>query len=240
MYYNFYNFKSIMNLVPNVKMDIIPDDTNEPIIIDDTMTAIEEQQDENEDEKIEIIPNVVKKEKKAINEDEIFVDAPVKLTKKGKPDKRKTRVLSEEHKRKMREAREKTQKEKRDATNFIKQKKDLVRQKKLLEVQALKKEIDNTPKPDPINQRPASPTPPSPRRPTPPPPKIRAASPQPRNVDIEKAVLDGITKYEILRKTRKEEKKKNKAVQDEHDKIQATIMRAMQPRNHRHSYGSLY
>ena len=38
----------------------------------------------------------------------------------------------------------------------------------------------------------------------------------------------------------KEEKKKNKAVQDEHDKIQATIMRAMQPRNHRHSYGSLY
>ena len=224
-----------MNLVPNVRMEAIPDDSDEPIVIDDTMTTIEEQQDDNEDEKLEIIPNVTKKEKKEIIEEEIFVDAPVKLTKKGKPDKRKTRVLSEEHKRKMREARERTQKEKRDATNFMKQKKDLVRQKKLLEVQALKKEIDNTPKPDPINQRPASPIPQEP-----PPPKIRATVPQSQSVDIEKAVLEGITKYEILRKTRKEEKKKNKAVQDEHDKIQATIMRAMQPRNHRHSYGSLY
>tara|TARA_R110002126_G_scaffold61513_1_gene158974 strand:- start:895 stop:1260 length:366 start_codon:yes stop_codon:yes gene_type:complete len=113
--------------------------------------------------------------------------------------------MSDEHKLKMKTAREKKQKEKRESMVILKQEKDLLRIKKVKEVTELKDEVENNIKPKQYHYS--------------------------NNMDVEKAVLDGITKYEIVRKQRKLEKKQLKEEEEAKSKVQQTLLRAINPRD---------
>ena len=113
--------------------------------------------------------------------------------------------MSEEHKLKMKTAREKKQKEKRESMIILKQEKDLLRIKKVKEVTLLKEEVENDVKPQ---------------------------SKQSPNINIEDAVLEGIAKYEIVRKKRKAEKRQQKDEDLAKQKIKDTLIRAINPRGH--------
>ena len=55
------------------------------------------------------------------------------------------------------------------------------------------------------------------------------ARPNQNNVDVEKAVLEGITKYELIRKQRKKEKREQEARDKEEDLVRETLRRAVAP-----------
>ena len=164
-----------MDFIPQIKMDFIPDD------IDNDENPLVESDDEEEDElpvqppPTEPIKEIVEEPsnpRDEMNTAEIFSNAPIKFKKNGQPKKAR-KPMSDEHKLKMKTAREKKQKEKRESMVILKQEKDLLRIKKVKEVTELKDEVENNIKP------------------------------KQNNIDVEKAVLDGITKYEIVRKQRK-------------------------------------
>ena len=58
----------------------------------------------------------------------------------------------------------------------------------------------------------------------------RVPTPMQEPVDVEKAVFEGINKYETLRKQRKKEKQKLQAKEAEDNKIRDTLMRAVEPK----------
>ena len=88
---------------------------------------------------------------------------------------------------------------------ILKQEKDLLRIKKVKEVTLLKEEVENDVKPQ---------------------------SKQSPNINIEEAVLDGIAKYEIVRKKRKAVKRQQKDEDEAKQKIKDTLLRAINPKDH--------
>ena len=199
-----------MDFIPQIKMDFIPDDEED---IDNDENPLVESDDEEEDE-LPVQPSPTEPIKEIVEEPsnprdemntaEIFSNAPIKFKKNGQPKKAR-KPMSDDHKLKMKTAREKKQKEKRDSMVILKQEKDLLRIKKVKEVIELKDEVENNIKPKQYHYS--------------------------NNMDVEKAVLDGITKYEIVRKQRKLEKKQMKEEEEAKSKVQQTLLRAINPRD---------
>ena len=231
-----------MDFIPEVKMDFIPSD-------DESINPETEEENPNmqyEDEKKvtidedsnqeEIIVEPVKKSD-TINPEEIFsfneeekkniqeqikeVDSNVKLTKKGKPFKKRP-PMSEAHKLKLKSAREKamaTRKAKaavrKEDKLLEKKNQELLRTKKKKDVEKLEKEVnDELPTPKP--------------------------SPEGYGVDVEKAVLDGIAKYEVLRKQRKKEKQEVQKKQKEENEMKDKLRRAIAPSKPFNPYANCY
>lgn len=221
-----------MDFIPEVKMDYIPkeeevnDETKEEnsnFVYDDDETK-EEPEEETKEE--EVMPKVVKPNK-AIDPNEIFslndedrkhINKNIKLTKKGVPYKKRP-PLSEEHKLKLAKAREKAYiarkakaKVRKEDKELDKKSKELLRVKKQKDVEKLEKEVISGIKPTSTTT----------------------------SIDIEKAVLDGIAKYETLRKARKKEKEAVQKKEKEENEVREKLKREIAKPKIYNPYASCY
>ena len=217
-----------MSFIPEVKMDFIPsddDDDND----DNITTEIEEfdeekdiTQEEIEEKKEEIIEEDIvpkaKSKREGMDVNEIFnmpIDTNVKLTKKGKPRKKRP-PMSEAHKEKLKAAREKAMEvrkakaqEKKDAKALEKEEKELLKKQKVKRVKQLKEEVEEDVTPKPIKET----------------IKEQMFSKK----DLEEAQLNAIMNYEKIRKSRKEQKKIEQEKNREQEAIRNQIRRAVAP-----------
>jgi len=232
-----------MDFLPKVKMDFVPqDDENVSLNIEDDplpppMTEEEHNEMVSQEKKVqfkeeEMIAEPVKKGEN-IDVNEIFnlseddkkvmeKSENIKLTKKGKPFKKRP-PMSEAHKLKLKEARikamavRKSNAATRKADKELEKKsKELLRTKKKKEVEQLEKEVSNEPSQQSTTSHPQS------------------------NIDIEKAVLEGITKYEILRKQRKKEKAVLMEQENKEKEVKDKLRRAIAPRKSYNPYSHCY
>ena len=148
---------------------------------------------------------IIEEPKARLSKKEIFdiPDDPPLETPKPKPKKerKKRPPMTEAHKEKLKQAREKALETRRRNAKEKKEMKELEKQAKQKKKEQLKKYVnDEIPKGQ------------NTQRQSPPPP-----------VDVEKAVLDGIMKYETLRKQRKAKKKEEQAVEKEEQKVKQQL-----------------
>jgi len=148
-----------------------------------------------------------------------------KLTKNGKERK----PMSEEHKAKLQQAREKAflvKKQKAEERKKLKEQdaeeKNLLKLKKQKDIEKLKKEVLGGDKEEPKPQAPP---------PAPVPVREIIREPTLTKEDIEKAQLNAIMSYEKLRLARKEEKKKKQQEDAEMDRLRDKLMKAKNPNN---------
>jgi len=217
--------------MPEVKMDFIPDDMtdDEDEISSEEIEEFNEDKDKpkvsdaktlDEDEE-DLIKKVVPKAKSKrddMNINEIFnmpqqsqVEEPnVKLTKKGKPRKKRP-PMSEEHKAKLALAREKAMEsrkkkaqERKENKALETEEKELLKKQKVKRVNQLKEEVLE--EPTKIN-------------------KEQSFSKK----DLEDAQLQAIMNYEKIRKQRKEEKKERQKQEAEQEALKAQLRQAVAP-----------
>ena len=212
--------------MPEVKMDFIPDDMTDDEInsseIDDFDPDKDhaEQSEASEDEE-DLIKKVVPKAKSKrddMNINEIFnmpqhsqvEEANVKLTKKGKPRKKRP-PMSEEHKAKLALAREKAMEsrkkkaqERKENKALETEEKELLKKQKVKRVNQLKEEVLE--EPTKINKEPSF-----------------------SKKDLEDAQLQAIMNYEKIRKQRKEEKKERQKQEAEQEALKAQLRQAVAP-----------
>jgi hypothetical protein len=217
-----------MSFLPEVKMDFIPSDdddekedniTTEMEEFDEDKDITQEEIEEKKEEIIEedIVPTA-KSKREGMDVNEIFnmpIDTNVKLTKKGKPRKKRP-PMSEAHKEKLKAARVKAMEsrkakaqEKKDAKALEKEEKELLKKQKVKRVKQLKEEVDEEPKP-----------------------KSREADYPISTItkkDLEEAQLTAIMNYEKIRKQRKEQKKIDQEKNKEQEAIRNQIRRAVAP-----------
>lgn len=213
-----------MDFLPKVQMDFIPSD-NESDIDDNVDNVVEEIEDfkEDKDAKEDTVEKVVPKAKSKredMNVNEIFNlpengvyinDPNVKLTKKGKPRKQRP-PMTEEHKEKLKVAREKAMasriakaKERKENLELEKQEKELLKAQKVKRVQKLKEEVNDEP--------------------------IKEIKKEPifTKKDLEEAQLQAIMNYEKIRKSRKAEKEERKKKEAEEEALRNQLRRAVAP-----------
>ena len=221
-----------MDFIPKVKNMDEPE--IQEIESENEVEDFESYEDEVQAE--EFIPQAIKKE---VDEESIFEDDADEVAKpkpKPKPKKepkltksgKQRKPMSEEHKAKLKQAREKAflvKKQKAEERKKLKEQdaeeKNLLKLKKQKDIEKLKKEVYEEPKPAP---KPA---------PAPAPAPVREIIREPTLTakDIENAQLNAIMSYEKLRKQRKEEKKKKQSEDAEMDRLRQKLMRAKNPRN---------
>ncbi len=220
--------------LPEVKMDFIPSDDEEDTI----MVSVADDVEEN------IIPDV-KKKSEDMNVNDIFnmpenispinaqgtEAATPNLTKKGKPRKKRP-PMSEEHKAKLKlardkalEVRRKNAAEKKELKDLQKEEKDLIKKNQIKKVNKLKKEIavEEEEPPTPI-EKPIKEPRQAPREASYPTSTITKK-------DLEDAQLEAIIKYETIRKQRKKEKQERLKHENEQKMVRETLMRAVAPQN---------
>jgi hypothetical protein len=167
-------------------------------------------------------------------QDDIFEEdhdvPPPKPKKEGKKTKsgKERKPMSEEHKEKLKQAREKAflvKKQKAEERKKLKEQdaeeKNLLKLKKQKDIEKLKKEVLGGDKEEPKPQ-----APPVPVREI-----IRHEVPTLTKEDLEKAQLNAIMSYEKLRLARKEEKKKKQQEDAEMDRLRDKLMKAKNPNN---------
>ena len=144
--------------------------------------------------------------------------AEVKLTKKGKPRKKRP-PMSEEHKAKLALAREKAMaarkkkaQERKENKALETEEKELLKKQKVKRVKKLKEEVED-------NQDGSISNPPTKKEP------IQMFSKQ----DLEEAQLQAIMNYEKIRKTRKAEKQVRLKKEAEEEALKAQLRRAVAP-----------
>ena len=215
--------------MPEVKMDFIPEDMTdeEESTIDDQTEEFNEDKDKTQEEieegkEEDLIEKVIPKTKSKredMNVNEIFnmpeAIAPkeqVKLTKKGKPRKKRP-PMSEEHKAKLAKAREKAMEarkkkaqEKKENKALDLEEKELLKKQKVKRVKQLKEEVDEGSILDP-------------------PKKEQSFTKK----DLEEAQLEAIMKYETIRKQRKKEKQERLKKDAEEEAIRQQLRRAVAP-----------
>lgn len=221
--------------LPEVKMDFIPSDDEDP-----EEEGVSLQVNDVEESNIEenIIPEV-KKKSEDMNVNDIFnmpdntspinasrssTEAKPNLTKKGKPRKKRP-PMSEEHKAKLKVARDKAlavrrknAAEKKELKDLQKEEKDLIKKNQIKKVNKLKKEVgeeEEPPTPEPFKE-----------------PVKREASYPTSTItkkDLEDAQLEAIIKYETIRKQRKKEKQERMKHENEQKMVRETLMRAVAP-----------
>jgi len=212
-----------MDFLPEVKMDFVPSDNesdNEQVdntVINENVIEDKDDFDEEKDSIENVLPKT-KANKEDINVNEIFtlpnnnvIEPNIKLTKKGKP--RKVRApMSEEHKEKLKFAREramevrlKKAKERKENLQLEKQEKELIQKQKVKRVEKLKEEVEN----EPIKE-------------------LKKEQTFTKK-DLEEAQLQAIMNYEKIRKSRKAEKEERKKKEAEEEAIKAQLRRAVAP-----------
>jgi hypothetical protein len=212
-----------MDFLPEVKMDFVPSDNesdNEQVdntVINENVIEDKDDFDEEKDSIENVLPKT-KANKEDINVNEIFtlpnnnvIEPNIKLTKKGKP--RKVRApMSEEHKEKLKFAREramevrlKKAKERKENLQLEKQEKELLQKQKVKRVEKLKEEVEN----EPIKE-------------------LKKEQTFTKK-DLEEAQLQAIMNYEKIRKSRKAEKEERKKKEAEEEAIKAQLRRAVAP-----------
>jgi hypothetical protein len=213
-----------MDFLPEVQMDFIPSDDESNIgeNIEDEVDDFNEDKDiyqeDIQESKIEKVVPKAKSKREDMNVNDIFnlpndgtIQKDVKLTKKGKPRKQRP-PMTEEHKEKLKIAREKAmasrQKkaaERREAKDLELQEKELLKKQKVKRVQKLKEEVD-----DEI-------------------PKEIKKEANFTKKDLEDAQLQAIMNYEKIRKSRKAEKEERKKKEAEEEAIRNQLRRAVAP-----------
>jgi len=220
-----------MSFMPEVKMDFIPEDMTDeeestideftPEVKEKDKTQEEIEESKEEEDLIEKVVPKTKSKREDMNVNEIFnmpqqsqVEEPnVKLTKKGKPRKKRP-PMSEEHKAKLAlarekamEARKKKAQEKKENKALELEEKELLKKQKVKRVKQLKEEVDEEgSKIDP-------------------PKKEQSFTKK----DLEEAQLEAIMKYETIRKQRKKEKQERQKKEAEQEAIKAQLRRAVAP-----------
>ncbi len=227
-----------MSFLPQVKMDFIPSDEEDANDnnINDEMDDFDEDKDTNVDETKEVLDEIVPKAKSKrddMNVNEIFnmpenhspINAQgtesvaplenVKLTKKGKPRKKRP-PMTEEHKEKLKAARVKAMAarkakavERKESKALEKEEKELLKKQKVKRVRALKEEVEDDVEPKPIKDI----------------VKEQTFTKQ----DLEDAQLNAIMNYEKIRKSRKEKKKVDQEKNKEQEAIRNQLRRAVAP-----------
>ena len=213
-----------MDYLPKVQMDFIPSDNESDYdnVVDD-IEDFKEDKDvkpkvsvDKEDNVEKVVPKA-KSKREDMNVNEIFNlpdNSEVKLTKKGKPRKQRP-PMTEEHKEKLKFAREKAMasrlakaKERKEILELERQEKELLKQQKVKRVEKLNEEVADEP--------------------------IKELDKQKKELiftkkDLEEAQLQAIMNYEKIRKTRKAEKEERKKKEAEEELLKAQIRRAVAP-----------
>ena len=229
-----------MSFMPEVKMDFIPDDmTDEEDEIqvdeldefdedkDKTQEEIEAAEEVQEEDLIEKVIPKSKSKREDMNIDDIFnmpqakeqVEEPnVKLTKKGKPRKKRP-PMSEEHKAKLALAREKAMasrkkkaQERKENKALETEEKELLKKQKVKRVKQLKEEVEDN---DGSISNPS--------------PKETIKEKSFTKEDLEEAQLQAIMNYEKIRKSRKAEKQVRQKKEAEAEALKAQLRRAVAP-----------
>ena len=133
---------------------------------------------------------------------------PAKANKPDKPQKKK-RQLSEEHKAKLALAREKALVTRRKKAEEKKKMKEIENKTKELKKKKAQKDLEEL-EDEVIHDKPSKPT-------------IVNQGPMFTKEDLENAQLDAIMKYEAIRKTRKEEKRKVQIIEQQKKDLQKKI-----------------
>tara|TARA_R110000744_G_scaffold94897_4_gene183497 strand:- start:26 stop:652 length:627 start_codon:yes stop_codon:yes gene_type:complete len=192
-----------MDLLPNIQVDLLQEDP-EPLeeeIMSDEETPEPEPQEE-------IMPEV--KERDIIPEENIFEQ---KKTKKQPPQKKekKKRVMTEAQLERLRLGREKALAVRRAKALEKKEIKELQSKKKKKDIQKLREEVEDKPKPEPTPQR-----------------KSISIEDLPADmlVELQKRAIEG---YDTKRKARKEQKKKEQQHQTTINNNLGMVNNALQP-----------
>ena len=225
-----------MSFMPEVKMDFIPDDMTD----DESEIGVEEveeiedfdqekdktQEEIEEDEPPPPPEKIPKAKSKRDNMDvnDIFnmpqsvkdvIDPTVKLTKKGKPRKKRP-PMTEEHKAKLALAREKAMaarkkkaQEKKENKALEIEEKELLKKQKVKRVKKLKEEVEDNEDMSKID--------------------IIKKEQTFTKQDLEEAQLQAIMNYEKIRKSRKAEKQVRQKKEAEQEALKAQLRRAVAP-----------
>ena len=192
--------------------------------------------EQSEEEEVEIIKESIKPEKKVIFKDNEKPLKPVKPKVSDGKEKKKRKPMSEEHKAKLKIAREKAMAvrkanaiERKQMKAVDNEEKELLKKQKVKRVQKLKKEVESDEDEIPVIGN--HPTREKAREPSYPTSTITKK-------DLEDAQLDAIMKYEAMRKQRKAEKKQAELVEKERLKMLNTINKATGGSNYRYGDGS--
>jgi len=225
-----------MSFMPEVKMDFIPDDMTD----DESEVAVEEveeiedfdqekdkTQEEIEEDEPPPAPEKIPKAKSKRDDmdiNDIFnmpqsvkdvIDPTVKLTKKGKPRKKRP-PMTEEHKAKLALAREKAMaarkkkaQEKKENKALEIEEKELLKKQKVKRVKKLKEEVEDNEDMSKID--------------------IIKKEQTFTKQDLEEAQLQAIMNYEKIRKSRKAEKQVRQKKEAEQEALKAQLRRAVAP-----------
>lgn len=226
-----------MDFLPEVRMDLTPNNSDDEELTD--VNELKEDIDDfNPDKDIDVndISNneVIKKEKlpkpkktkQDIDVQDIFsmpTSTPIKpndnikLTKKGKPRKQRP-PMTEEHKEKLKKAREKAMlvrkqkaQERRSAKALDVEEKQLIQKQKQKRVSKLKKEVEED-----IDMNDDPPT-------------RKTSETWITKKDLEEAQFQAIMSYEKMRKERKAEKQIRQKKEQEEEVVRQQIRRAVAP-----------
>ena len=217
-----------MDFIPEVKMDFIPDEEVDSETHEENPNMVYDEEEDKE--KVELIIEEVKSNKDDIDPEEIFAfekkEEPVqqtpRLTKKGKPFKKRP-PMSEAHKEKLKAAREKAMLVRKTKAQERKQDKELDRKQKDLQRLKKKKEVEKLEE-DVIGTKP--------------PPKTPHNSPPQKSMDD--AIMEGIMKYETIRKQRKKVKQEALKEKQEEDKVKQTLRQAINPPKPHNPFSGCY
>ena len=217
-----------MDFLPEVQMDFIPSDDESNIgeNIEDEVDDFNEDKDiyqeDIQESKIEKVVPKAKSKREDMNVNDIFnlpndgtIQKDVKLTKKGKPRKQRP-PMSEEHKEKLKQAREKAMEvrkanaqERKETKALEKEEKELLKKQKVKRVKQLKEEVETQPTHMKESERVG----------------VTVFSKK----DLEQAQLQAIINYEKIRKSRKAEKEERKKKEAEEEAIRNQLRRAVAP-----------
>lgn len=234
-----------MSFMPEIKEKIVLkiEPVEEPI-------EPEENEEENEEERVEekeeeeeeysdeeeYVPKVIHEE---YSQEDIFIkekpkkakpiEVAPKLTKKGLPRKKRP-PMSDEHKEKLKYAREKAMasrrvkaKERADGKALDMEEKELLKKQRIKKVKKLKEEVEDEGDNDKSNIV-----------------KENSSSARFTKKDLEDAQLEAITKYETLRKARKEVKKVKQAEDKVNQDFKDQLTRAIAPQKSFNPYSACY
>ncbi len=194
-----------MDLLPNIQVDLLqedPEPLEEEIMSDEETPEPEPQED--------IVPVV--KERDIIPEENIFEEKkPKKQPPQGQKKERKKRVMTEEQLERLRLGREKALAVRRAKAQEKKEIKELQSKKKKKDIQKLREEVEDKPKPLPFENK-----------------KTLSFEDIPPDmlVELQRRAIEG---YDTTRKARKEQKKKEQQHQTTINNNLGMINNALQP-----------
>tara|TARA_R110000737_G_scaffold60101_1_gene86831 strand:- start:269 stop:940 length:672 start_codon:yes stop_codon:yes gene_type:complete len=223
-----------MDFLPEVKMDFIPSDEEVDDDSADENDVVVEEKIEMVIEEESIVP-VAKSKREDMDVDEIFnmPQKEVKLTKKGVPRKQRP-PMSEEHKEKLKFAREKAMasrkskaKERKESKALDIEEKELLKKQKVKRVKKLKEEVDD--ETDEVN-----------------PNFVYEDTKKSSNKqsfskeDLEDAQLNAILNYEKIRKERKKEKHEKLKQNADQEQLKQKLRRAVAPTQEYNPFNGCY